>query len=111
MERTGVPRIGRVLDLIGLLLFVGGGAVFARAWVGFRAVRHYRPGPHDPLWSATRLANGYLRLQHVGVALMVAGVAVFVIAWWTARRVARAAAGSGGPDGAETLQAPEVPGA
>lgn len=110
MQRTGVPRIGRLLDLLGLLLFVGGGAVFARAWAGFGAVRHYKPGPHEPLWSATRLANGYLRLQHIGVALMVVGAAVFVVAWWTARRVARATARNGGPAVDEIPQAPEMPG-
>jgi hypothetical protein len=32
------PRIGRLLDLGGLLLFLGGGAVSVWAWIGFRGV-------------------------------------------------------------------------
>jgi predicted phage tail protein len=105
MNTSGVPRIGRLLDLAGLVLFVVGGAVFGRAWLGFGAMRDYRPGPHDPLWAATKVANGFLRLQHIGVALMLAGVAVFVIAWWTARRVIRASTGR------EVSPASETPGA
>jgi len=86
MEKRRVPRIGRVLDLVGLGLFLVGGGVCLRAWIGFGNVHQYRPGPHDPLWAATHLANRYLRLQHIGVALMAAGIAVFVTAWWAARR-------------------------
>lgn len=85
---TGVPRIGRILDLAGLLLLLGGGATFVRAWLGFDGVREYQPPPDAPAWSAVQLANGYLRMQRVGVALMVGGFVVFVVAWWTARRIA-----------------------
>ncbi len=99
MERTGVPRIGRVLDLVGLVLFVGGGAVFARAWIGFGGVRRYKPGPKAPLWSATHMANGFLRLQHVGVALMLSGLVVFVVAWWSAHRLSGATADRRASDG------------
>jgi hypothetical protein len=91
MKANDVPRFGRVLDLIGLLLFVVGGGVFVRAWLGFEGVRHYQPGPHEPLWSAMHRANGFLRLQHIGAAVMAAGIAVFVVAWWTAGRVKRTA--------------------
>lgn len=74
MEKRRVPRIGRALDLVGLGLFLVGGGVCLRAWIGFGNVHQYRPGPHDPLWAATHLANRYLRLQHIGVALMAAGI-------------------------------------
>lgn len=84
-----VPRIGRILDGIGILLFLAGAGLFARAWIGFQEVRAYVPGPDAPLWAATELANGYWRMQRVGGALMAAGVAVFVVAWWVARRVRR----------------------
>ena len=79
MKANDVPRFGRVLDLIGLLLFVVGGGVFVRAWLGFEGVRHYQPGPHEPLWSAMHRANGFLRLQHIGGAIM-AAVLVMVAA-------------------------------
>ena len=84
-----VPRIGRVLDLFGLALFAGGVAVCVRAWSGFRSVEAFQPGPDDPLWSALRMADGYWRLQRVGVGLMIGGVAVFALAWWVARRRSR----------------------
>jgi len=81
-----VPKIGRVLDALGLVLFLAGGAVFAWAWMGFTAVRGYQPTPEEGPWAATRLANHYLRVQWVGGAMMAAAVVVFVAAWWMARR-------------------------
>lgn len=86
MVRAQVPRIGRVLDLVGVVLFLAGGAVFARAWLGFKAVHAYQPTPEEGLWAATRLANHWLRVQWVGGAVMLAGLAVFLAAWWVARR-------------------------
>lgn len=83
-----VPRIGRVLDLAGLLLFGAGAAVFVWAWIGFRGVTDYVPPAGAPAWAAVEVANGYWRLQRIGTGLMVGGVAVFVLAWWAARRVA-----------------------
>ena len=96
-----VPRIGRVLDLVGLLLFLGGGALFARAWVGFRSVQGFVPPPDAPAWAAVELADQYWRLQKIGAGLMIAGIAVFVAAWWVARAVGRAAEGAGA-DGARS---------
>jgi hypothetical protein len=89
-EARRVPRIGRLLDAIGLLIFLGGAGLYAWAWSGFRAVREYQPAPEDGAWAAVQLADGYWRMQRIGTALMVAGVTVFVGAWWVARRVARA---------------------
>lgn len=87
MAKTEVPRIGRVLDVVGLVLFLAGGGLFVRSWLGFNGVRHYRRVPGGPLWAATRLANGFLRMQHLAEVLMAAGIAVFLVAWWVARRV------------------------
>jgi hypothetical protein len=81
-----VPRIGRLLDLAGILLFAPGGGLFAWAWAGFRRVREYQPSLEDGSWAAIGMADGYWRLQKIGTALMVAGVAVFVLAWWVAGR-------------------------
>jgi len=83
-----VPLIGRVLDLVGLLLFLAGGLLYARAWSGFQGVPDFEPPVDGPAWAAVELANGYGRVQNAGVGLMVAGIGVFVFAWWAARRAA-----------------------
>ena len=79
-------RLGRLLDLAGLLLFLAGAGISARAWVGFEEVRVHQPAPGEEAFAALRLHDRYARLQGVGGALMVAGVAVFVVAWWVGRR-------------------------
>jgi hypothetical protein len=84
-----VPRIGRALDLAGVLLFVAGGGLFAWAWMGFRAVRDYQPSLADGAWAAVQMADEYWRLQKIGGALMAAALVVFVCAWWVARRPSR----------------------
>jgi hypothetical protein len=75
-----------MLDLAGLVLFLVGGAVAARAWIGFRTVRDYQPPPDSPSWSAVAVADGYWRLRKIGTGLMIAGLVVFMVAWWVARR-------------------------
>ena len=81
-----VPRIGRILDLAGLLLFLAGAGCYARAWFGFRGMPTYVPDPDGELRTAVQVADGFWRLQKIGVGLMVAGIGVFVVAWWKARR-------------------------
>jgi small-conductance mechanosensitive channel len=81
-----VPRIGRVLDAVGLALFVIGAAAFVWAWTGFRRVEAYQPPSGAPAWAAVSMADGYWRWQKVGVGLMLAGIVVFVAAWWVARK-------------------------
>jgi len=83
---ASVSRIGRILDVVGLLLFLGGAVFFVRAWIGFRSVPAFVPDPNGEPWAAVRLADGYLRLQWFGGALMVAGIVTFLAAWWVARR-------------------------
>lgn len=85
---TTVPRIGRILDFAGLLLFLAGGAVYARAWIGFQGVPDFERPEHASLMAATELADSFRRLEHLGLAGMLAGVVLFVVAWWTARRLA-----------------------
>ncbi|MCG6957136.1 MAG: hypothetical protein LJF04_14200 [Gemmatimonadetes bacterium] len=85
-KAAGVSRLGRLLDLAGLLLFLVGAAVFVRAWIGLEGVRHYQAAPDDLPWAATRLASSYVHVQHVGGGIMLAGIAVFVAAWWMAGR-------------------------
>ena len=81
-----VPRVGRALDLAGLVLFLVGGALFARAWVGFRRVPAFAPDPEGEPWAAVRLADEYLRLQKIGAGLMMVAALVFVVAWWVGGR-------------------------
>jgi hypothetical protein len=77
-----VPRIGRLLDLAGFVLFLGGAAVAARAWTGFRSL----PDDVPTDGNAVAVADGFWRLQKIGTWMMITGVAVFVLAWWVARR-------------------------
>ena len=63
---TSVPRIGRMLDVVGLVLFLGGTAVAAWAWLGFQGLPEYQPPADAPAWSAVEVANGYWRLQNQG---------------------------------------------
>jgi small-conductance mechanosensitive channel len=93
---NNVPRIGRVLDAIGLVLFLGGGGAVAWAWAGFQS---YVPPSDAPAWSAVEIANGYWRIQKIGVGVMLAGIAVFVLAWWVARRAVT-------PESATTPESP-----
>lgn len=83
---TRVPRIGRILDAVGLLFFVVGGGVFVRAWIGFRSVPDFQRSPGDVPTAAVQFADGFWRLQKFGVILMIVGVCVFVGAWFVARR-------------------------
>lgn len=81
-----VPRIGRVLDLVGIVFFLLGGGFVARAWIGFREVEGYVPPADAAAMTAVEFADQFWRIQKVGVGLMLIGVAVFVAAWWIARR-------------------------
>jgi hypothetical protein len=87
-----VSRLGRALDLVGLLVFLTGLGVFGRAWIGFRSVPAYHATPDEGAFATVRLADGYLRVQRIGAAIMAAGVAVFVAAWWIHRRQVKASA-------------------
>jgi hypothetical protein len=90
MADKTVPRIGRILDVVGLLLFLVGAGCFTWAWIGFGDVPAFVPDPDGEPWAAVRMANGYLRLQKTGGSLMFVGILVFVAAWWMARQSSRA---------------------
>ncbi|NNF14598.1 MAG: hypothetical protein HKN72_15325 [Gemmatimonadetes bacterium] len=83
---TNVPRIGRILDAVGLLFFLMGGGVFVRAWIGFRSVPDFQRSLADVPTAAVQYADGFWRLQKIGAVLMIVGVCVFVGAWLVARR-------------------------
>jgi hypothetical protein len=86
-----VPRIGRLLDLVGLLLFLGGAATVAWAWIGFQGVSGYVPPSDAPFGTAIAVADRYWFIQKIGVAILLAGIATFVLAWWVARAAKRTA--------------------
>jgi hypothetical protein len=86
-----VPRVGRILDLVGLLFLLAGGGLVGRAWVGFREVQGFVPPPDAPAMAAVAYADRFWRLQKVGAALMALGLAVFLMAWWVARKSAASA--------------------
>jgi hypothetical protein len=88
-----VSRLGRLLDLVGLLLLLAGVGMAARAWAGFEEVQAYQATAADEPFAALRLHDRYARIQHAGKVLMVSGMAVFVAAWWVGRR--RAGPGEG----------------
>ena len=84
-----VPRLGRVLDLAGLLLFLVGGALYARAWIGFQGVPEFERPEHGTVFAATELADSFRTMARWGIALMIVGIMVFVAAWWVARRLSK----------------------
>ena len=81
-----------MLDAVGLILFLGGGATVAWAWVGFQSVSDYVPPSDAPFGTAIAVADRYWFIQKIGVGIMLAGIAVFVLAWWVARIAKRSAA-------------------
>lgn len=84
-----VPRIGRVLDFVGLLLFLVGGALYARSWFGLRGMSDFTPGPDAPLFAAIARANTLTRLGHIGFGFMAAGAVVACVAALVAWRLGR----------------------
>ena len=86
---TPVPRIGRILDLVGLLLGLAGSGFVIRAWIGFGEVQAYEPKFDDPPMAAVAFADGFWRMEKLGIGLILLGVAVFGAAWWVARRASR----------------------
>ncbi|MDX1494424.1 MAG: hypothetical protein R3253_10220 [Longimicrobiales bacterium] len=96
---TPVPRIGRALDLVGLIVFLLGLGMFVRSWIGFRReVPAFEPSATDPPMAAVELADGFWRLQRIGAGVMVVGVAIFVLAWWIAGRASTSTEASPTPE-------------
>lgn len=87
--RSPVPRIGRVLDVVGLVVFLGGLGTYARAWIGMRRLGAAGADPSAPLFSGMREFQRWWELSRVGIALMVIGglvaLAAAGVAWWLRR--------------------------
>ncbi|HUF13424.1 MAG TPA: hypothetical protein VMN78_10020 [Longimicrobiales bacterium] len=92
MNSQSVPRAGRALDLLGLLLFLAGAALYGRSWLGLRAMDEFERAPGDPTFAALEYADWLARIGRVGFGLMAAGAVVAVNAALVARRLARRSA-------------------
>lgn len=88
-ERTPVPRIGRVLDLVAALVFALGAGLYARSWIGLRNMDEFVRPEGAEAFATVIHANQLSRLGAIGLGLMIGGVAVGVVAAIVARRVAR----------------------
>lgn len=86
-----VPRAGRVLDVVGALLFLAGALLYARSWLGLRAMDQFERVPGDTHGSALEYADALARLGRIGFGLMAAGALVAVIAALVARRLSQRA--------------------
>lgn len=83
---SSVPRIGRLLDLAALLLFLIGAGVYGRAWLGFRELR--RDQPVSEIFGefvAMGRFNDFWTMSRTGMWLMAAGGAVALLAAAVAR--------------------------
>ena len=87
-----VSRTGRLLDLAAMLLVVGGGAMYAYAYVGLERLRTAPEIAFTRGMVINQLAT-YHSLASVsrwGLALIALGVGCAVVAWRRERRVQRA---------------------
>ena len=83
-----VPRLGRVLDLVGVMILVAGASLYVHSWLGLRAMDDFVSTPEAPR-SAIEHADELSRLGRIGFALIVAGVLVAVAAAVVAKRLSR----------------------
>ena len=83
-----VPRLGRVLDVVGIMVFVAGASLYVHSWLGLRAMDEFVSTPDAP-GSAIEHADGLSGLGRIGFALMALGVLVGVAAAIVARRLSR----------------------
>lgn len=93
--KPAVPRLGRMLDLVGALLFLAGAAVYARSWLGLRAMDRFERAAGDSAHAALEHADALARLGAVGFGLMSAGAVVAVLAALVARGLTQK--GAAGP--------------
>lgn len=85
-----VPRIGRILDGLGLSVFLIGAGIYAWTWWALRRRGGQPLQPADGRWGwvAVREVEGLDRLSDIGFGLMVAGAVLAVVAAVVARVVA-----------------------
>ncbi|NIP58449.1 MAG: hypothetical protein GWM92_09270 [Gemmatimonadetes bacterium] len=90
-----VPRIGRILDLVGLVLFLAGAGLYGWSWLGMRELQAGQPVSEDPThFAAMARFNDLWELSRVGLGFMGAGAVIAVVALVVARRLG---GGTGSP--------------
>jgi hypothetical protein len=75
-----VPRLGRLLDLIGLALMLAGGACYGWAYIGLVRLHDHPPTADHMLWVALAAFNHYNRVSTIGIVIAAIGLAVAITA-------------------------------
>lgn len=83
-----VPRIARLLDLVALLLVVGGALTYGRAYLGMRALERL-VGASGGLGVAMAEFDRWWRLSRLAAGVFVAGLLAAALAALIARRASR----------------------
>ncbi|MFW6199495.1 MAG: hypothetical protein ACOC8K_02885 [Gemmatimonadota bacterium] len=89
--RRPVPRIGRLLDGLGALVFLAGAAVYGRAWWGLRSLGEQpdQPAGDELSFAAVERFVELQEVSRIGLVLMIVGAAVAVVAALVAARLGR----------------------
>ena len=95
MSRTPVTRLGRILDVVSLVVILAGALLFAQAFLGMKALRDQRETAFVAgTTEAFAALNQYYRLQRLswlGGGLAVVGIGVALSAAWHNRRITNSA--------------------
>ena len=91
MTRRPVTRLGRILDIVSLIVILAGGALFARAFLGMKTLRDQRETEFVAgTTEAYAALNQYYRLQrlsYLGAGLAALGIGIGLSAAWHNRRI------------------------
>jgi len=87
-----VSTTGRVLDVVGIVLLLGGAGCYAWAYFGLERLRQHQPTLPHVLWVALAEYEHYARLSTIGVVCAGAGIAVSITAAVVSHRTVRARA-------------------
>ena len=95
MSRTPVTRLGRILDVVSLVVILAGALLFAQAFLGMKALRDQRETDFVAgTTEAFAALNQYYRLQRLswlGGGVAVGGIGVALSAAWHNRRITNSA--------------------
>jgi hypothetical protein len=84
--RPTVSRTGRLLDVAGLVLMLGGAGCYLRAFAGMRALQRRPRVPGDVPFAAMAEFERWWNLSRLGGAVFLAGVVIAVTAAIVAHR-------------------------
>jgi hypothetical protein len=73
-----VPRLGRLLDLIGLALIVAGGACYAWSYLRLVQLHDHPPSAPHVLWVGLAAYNRYTRVSTIGIVVAAIGLSVAI---------------------------------